>query len=90
MDIPKISPRYDATVGAMARSVRGRSGSEPIDPAKVARVLLDVAQMVEPPLHLLLGSDAVGLIDEEMKRVKAEDDRWAELGRSVDYDAGLR
>jgi len=90
MDIPKISPRYDATVGAMARYIRGRTGSEPIDPAKVARVLLDVAQMAEPPLNLLLGSDAVSLIDEEMKRVKAEDDRWAEVGRSVDYDADFR
>jgi NAD(P)-dependent dehydrogenase (short-subunit alcohol dehydrogenase family) len=85
MEIPAVSPRYDATVGAMGRYIRSRTGQEPIDPAKVARVLLEVAQMDEPPLNLLLGSDAVGLIDAEMKRLKASDDRWAELGRSVDY-----
>ncbi|WP_306204553.1 SDR family NAD(P)-dependent oxidoreductase [Actinoplanes sp. RD1] len=87
MEIPAISPQYDATVGAMGRYLRERTGREPIDPAKVARVLLDVARMPEPPLHLLLGSDAVGLIDAELKQLKAEDDRWAGLGRSVDYDA---
>jgi hypothetical protein len=43
----------------MAAYVRSRTGQEPIDPAKVARVLLDVAELAEPPLHLLLGSDAV-------------------------------
>ncbi|MGK5683654.1 SDR family NAD(P)-dependent oxidoreductase [Actinoplanes sp. URMC 104] len=87
MDIPRISPQYDATVGAMGRYIRGRTGREPIDPVKVARVLLEVARMPEPPLNLPLGSDAVGLVDAEMKRLKAADDRWAELGRSVDYDA---
>jgi NAD(P)-dependent dehydrogenase (short-subunit alcohol dehydrogenase family) len=87
MDIPAISPHYDATVGAMGRYLRERTGQEPIDPVKVARVLLDVARMDDPPLHLLLGSDAVGIIDAELTQLKAADDRWAALGRSVDYDA---
>ncbi|WP_305784062.1 SDR family NAD(P)-dependent oxidoreductase [Symbioplanes lichenis] len=87
MAIPAVSPQYDATVGAMGRYLRDRAGQEPIDPAKVARVLLDVAALADPPLHLLLGSDAVGIIDAEMKQLKAEDDRWAGVGRSVDYDA---
>lgn len=85
MEIPPVSPRYDATVGAMGRYIRGRTGREPIDPAKVARVLLDVARMAEPPLNLPLGSDAVSLVDAEMKRLKASDDHWAALGRGVDY-----
>jgi hypothetical protein len=56
--------------------------SGPIDPAKVARVLLDVAEPPEPPLHLVLGKDAVTRIEAGM----SEDQKWAELGRSVDFD----
>ncbi|PJJ65556.1 SDR family NAD(P)-dependent oxidoreductase [Compostimonas suwonensis] len=85
MEIPAFAERYDATVGALARHLREVNGSEPIDPAKVARVLIEVAAMDEPPLHLALGRDAVDMIAAGMQRLADEDRRWAELGRSVDY-----
>lgn len=86
MDIPEIAPEYEATVGAMAKHLRTATGNEPIDPAKVARVLLDVARMDEPPLHLVLGRDAVDYVAAGMKALTDGDARWAELGRSVDFD----
>ncbi|MFE4610182.1 SDR family NAD(P)-dependent oxidoreductase [Streptomyces niveus] len=86
MDIPEIAPEYAATVGAMAERLRTTTGNEPIDPAKVARVLLDVARMDEPPLHLVLGRDAVDYVADKMKTLADGDARWAELGRSVDFD----
>ena len=52
---------------------------------KVARVLLDVAEMAEPPLHLVLGKDAVDRMRVGMAKQAAEDERWADLGRSVDF-----
>ena len=46
------------TVGAMAR-VHDELGSDSLgDPAKVAQVVLAVAGMAEPPLRLILGSEA--------------------------------
>ncbi|MEU0467022.1 hypothetical protein ABZ215_23730 [Amycolatopsis sp. NPDC006131] len=67
--------------------LRGHRDMEPIDPAKGARVLLHVAEMDEPPLHLVLGSDGVEIIRERMAKLVAEDAKWAALGRSVDFDA---
>jgi NAD(P)-dependent dehydrogenase (short-subunit alcohol dehydrogenase family) len=57
MHVPPISPPYQATVGEMARlhnTTRIARG----DPAKVARVFLEIADMDTPPLRLILGSEA--------------------------------
>jgi NAD(P)-dependent dehydrogenase (short-subunit alcohol dehydrogenase family) len=85
MEIPRFQERYDATVGAMAQRLRTGTGSEPIDPAKVARVFLDIAAMDEPPLHLVLGGHAVDMIADATKEIVDEDARWASVGRSVDF-----
>ena len=58
MAIPTVSAPYEPTVGERARMIRAGLSTEAGDPAKVARVVLDVAAMAEPPLRLLLGSDA--------------------------------
>ncbi|MFC0435563.1 SDR family NAD(P)-dependent oxidoreductase [Kutzneria buriramensis] len=77
--------RYEPVVAPLFGHLQDSRGQEPIDPVKVARVLLDVAEMDEPPLHLVLGKDAVARIKTGMERQLAEDVRWAELGRSVDF-----
>jgi NAD(P)-dependent dehydrogenase (short-subunit alcohol dehydrogenase family) len=48
MDIPAFGPGYEATVGAIGRHLRETSGTEPIDPAKVARAFLDLADNPQP------------------------------------------
>lgn len=86
MEIPEFGPEYEQTIGAMAKRLRASSGEEPIDPAKVARVFLDLADNPEPPLHLVLGADAVDHIAGVMQQTIAEDQQWAQVGRSVDFD----
>jgi NAD(P)-dependent dehydrogenase (short-subunit alcohol dehydrogenase family) len=86
MEVPQHTPAYDQTVGATAKHLRDQAGQAPIDPAKVARVFLDLADNSNPPLHLLLGSDAVGYLAEAMQNTIDEDRKWAEVGRSVDFD----
>jgi NAD(P)-dependent dehydrogenase (short-subunit alcohol dehydrogenase family) len=78
--------RYQPVFAPLFEHLRERRGTEPIDPDKVARVLLDVAQLDEPPLHLVLGTDAVERVKAGMARQVAEDERWAGVGRSVDFD----
>ena len=85
MRTPPLDPAYEQSVGPVITKARGGSGYEPIDPAKVARVLLDIAQLPEPPLQLVLGREAVTYIEQEVKRQLAEDARWAWIGRSVDF-----
>src|SRR5438309_4544074 len=57
-------PEYDSTVGAAARFQREYDGTQPGDPIKAAGVILKVAALREPPLRLLLGSDAVRIAEQ--------------------------
>ena len=77
--------RYQPVVAPLIQHLRSQRGQEPIDPAKVARVLLDVVELDEPPLHLVLGRDAVDRVRAGMAAQLAEDERWADVGRSVDF-----
>ncbi|MFJ9030951.1 SDR family NAD(P)-dependent oxidoreductase [Streptomyces sp. NPDC102274] len=85
MNIPAHAAYYADSVGEVATLLRSTLGREPIDPDKVARVFLDIARMQEPPLHLVLGGDAVDMVADDMRERTAADARWAGLGRSVDF-----
>jgi len=86
MEISPFDPAYVPTVGGLATHLRGNAGREPIDPAKVARVFLDLADHPQPPLHLVLGNDAVDHVAGAMQALIVEDQKWADVGRSVDFD----
>ncbi len=76
---------YDSTVGAMARYQRDYNGKQPGDPAKAAAVILYIASLAEPPLRLLLGSDAANAAEKkDMARIEA-DRRWRDLSVSTDF-----
>jgi NAD(P)-dependent dehydrogenase (short-subunit alcohol dehydrogenase family) len=87
MNVAQCSPDYAPTVGAMAARLRAANGTEPIDPDKVARAFVQMAELNEPPLHLVLGSDAVDLAAAALQKTTDEDRRWAQFGRSVDFGA---
>ncbi|MGH6940271.1 oxidoreductase [Hypericibacter sp.] len=81
-------PDYDATVGRMARYQRDFNGAQPGDPAKAAAVIIHIAGLDEPPLRLLLGSDAVhGAEQNDLARLEA-DRKWRELSLSTDFETG--
>ena len=63
------------------------NGKQPGDPVKAAQVILQVASMSEPPLRLLLGSDAVGIVEKADAAKAAADKRWRELSISTDFAA---
>jgi hypothetical protein len=86
MHVAQRSPDYAPTVGAMAARLRAASGTEPIDPDKVARAFVQIAELTDLPLHLVLGSDAVDLAAAAaQQRTTDGDRRWAQFGRSVDF-----
>jgi hypothetical protein len=81
-------PEYDSTVGAVARFHREYSGHQPGDPNKAAAAILHVAGLAEPPLRLLLGSDAVRLAEQaDLARMQA-DRMWRDLSVSTDFNIG--
>jgi NAD(P)-dependent dehydrogenase (short-subunit alcohol dehydrogenase family) len=87
MHVPPISEPYQPTVGVMAR-MHDELGSDGAlgDPAKVAQVVLKVAGMADPPLRLILGSEAYAYAM-AAARVRAESDAaWHDLTISTDRD----
>lgn len=86
MKVPPVSEPYQATVGAMAKL--HQDGAPPVlgDPAKVAQVVLAIAGLDEPPLRLILGSEAY-LYATAAARARAESDAaWHDLTVSTDRD----
>jgi NAD(P)-dependent dehydrogenase (short-subunit alcohol dehydrogenase family) len=89
MAIHPVSAPYEATVGfSVARLARLDQGLDQAagDPAKVAQVVLQIADLDEPPVRLLLGSDAVlyaGMVEQAQRE---SDARWHELSISTDHD----
>jgi NAD(P)-dependent dehydrogenase (short-subunit alcohol dehydrogenase family) len=78
-------PEYDATVGATVRFQRNYDGKQPGDPAKAAAALLHIASLSEPPLRLLLGSDAYNAAENHALQILASDKEWKDLSISTDY-----
>jgi NAD(P)-dependent dehydrogenase (short-subunit alcohol dehydrogenase family) len=85
MKIAGIDPDYDSSVGYVARHLRANNGKQPGDPAKAARVLINVAEMVEPPLHLLLGRDAMRLAEQAAKMLAESDLKYRDLSSSTEF-----
>jgi hypothetical protein len=53
-----------------------------------AQALLATVDSANPPLHLLLGTDALRRARENLDEVIEEIDRWEETTRSTDFPAG--
>lgn len=86
MTIPPISAPYEQTVGRMVRLHSDMPDRSAGDPAKVADLVLTVADLPEPPLRLLVGSDAYNYAQQVARARMASDEEWRELSVSTDHD----
>ena len=72
-------------MGEAARFQRRYNGRQPGDPKKAAQVILTIVAMKEPPLRLLLGSDAVKLVESADSKKSEADKKWRDLSVSTDF-----
>ncbi|MBP0597157.1 SDR family NAD(P)-dependent oxidoreductase [Herbaspirillum sp. LeCh32-8] len=82
---PQVMPDYEESVGAWMKQLAGVAGNEHSDPARVAQVVLKLAAHPAPPMHLMLGEDALHfytMIEEQ--RVQAAE-RWRQVTTSTGY-----
>ncbi|MFJ5262296.1 SDR family NAD(P)-dependent oxidoreductase [Streptomyces sp. NPDC088387] len=84
MQIPDVSPEYDATVGAMVR-VLDSSVVAAGDPRRAGEILVRVVKHPSPPTHLLLGVGAVEMAQTYSRAQLEEAAAWAPLSRSADF-----
>ncbi len=76
---------YASTAGLRRKENDHTHGTQPGDPARAAQALIILAEADEPPLRVLLGSDAVEVIRAELEQQRTEIDDWEELSRSTDF-----
>ena len=61
-------------------------GTQPRDPDKGARLVVQAIEALEPPFRLLLGSDAVKFAKTVMKDRREEYEKWAYFSRQYDFE----
>ena len=77
-------PDYDALFDPIRQARIDKSGKQLGDPDKAAQAILTLVGMAEPPEHLLIGSDALGLVRGKLEAALADLERHEALTRSTD------
>ena len=88
MQLHPAGPDYDQTVGEFNRMRQKTDGTQPGDPARGARVIVDVVRAPRPPRRLLLGAQAVVMARDAAAVRAAELEHWAETSRAADFPIG--
>jgi NAD(P)-dependent dehydrogenase (short-subunit alcohol dehydrogenase family) len=77
---------YEQTAGNSRRILAEHGGHEPGDPHKAARAIIGAIEAERPPLHLLLGPDALLHVGEKLGRLVEEIGRWAVVSATTGFD----
>lgn len=85
MQLHPAGPDYNATVGEINRMRERTNGKQPGDPARAARIIVDLVRSNEPPRRLLLGAQAVEMARESATIRSEELEKWVEVSRSADF-----
>jgi NAD(P)-dependent dehydrogenase (short-subunit alcohol dehydrogenase family) len=81
---PRSIPDYDAIFDPIRQAREEKSGRQLGDPTKAARAMLAAIAADSPPAHLLLGSDALGLVRGKLSALGDEIRAWETVTVSTD------
>jgi NAD(P)-dependent dehydrogenase (short-subunit alcohol dehydrogenase family) len=84
-DSPAEIADYDKTAGAARRTIRASSGKQPGDPVRAAEAIVSAVESDNPPLHLLLGKNALTLAREKVKALNHDFDAWEKTTIGADF-----
>jgi NAD(P)-dependent dehydrogenase (short-subunit alcohol dehydrogenase family) len=79
---------YDGLARDAERIMADHAGHEPGDPLKAAQAILTIADADAPPLHLLLGEDALKYAGYAAAGLAADIDAWKDLTLSIGFADG--
>ncbi|WIV56103.1 oxidoreductase [Amycolatopsis nalaikhensis] len=79
---------YDELFEPIRAARQAASGNQLGNPAKAAEAVLEVIEAEKPPVHLVLGSDALRLVASGRAAVAADIEAWEALSRSTDFPDG--
>jgi NAD(P)-dependent dehydrogenase (short-subunit alcohol dehydrogenase family) len=78
---------YKGVCEATRERLQNVDGRQPGDPGRAARLMMEVAEMENPPLRLLLGKPAYQVIEAKLERLSREFADWKERGMATDFDS---
>jgi NAD(P)-dependent dehydrogenase (short-subunit alcohol dehydrogenase family) len=82
---PKVEG-YEITVDQRADFFKGGNFVPMGDPDKAAKVMIDLVENPEPPVHLVLGSEAVAILQQADAVRQAEFKKWMPVSISTDHN----
>jgi NAD(P)-dependent dehydrogenase (short-subunit alcohol dehydrogenase family) len=77
---------YESTVDTRAEIFKAGKFVPKSDPVKIAEVILRLVKEEEPPAHLVLGSDAVAILEQTNAVREEEYQKWLPVSLSTDAD----
>ena len=79
---------YAETAGARMKRTAEGSGHQPGDPVRAAQAMIRIAEVENPPRHLVLGAFGVEAVANRLRAALADIEAWRELSLGTDYPAG--
>jgi NAD(P)-dependent dehydrogenase (short-subunit alcohol dehydrogenase family) len=78
---------YAPGVGATVARLAAMAGKQIGDPARGVAAIIEAVRAAEPPLHLVLGSDAFKRTQDKQARLADDLARWKTVSLGTDFDA---
>lgn len=76
---------YKAAKESMDYHKQTINGNQPGDPEKAAKVMIELTEAQNPPLHFFMGSDAVAMAEQKVESFTAEVKEWKKISSSTDF-----
>ncbi|GAA3980021.1 oxidoreductase [Mucilaginibacter dorajii] len=86
MTYAKSIAGYETTVEKRANYFKSGEFKPLGDPDKAAKVMIDIVDHPQPPLHLILGSEGVAIVKASEGAKLAELEKWTPISISTDHD----
>jgi NAD(P)-dependent dehydrogenase (short-subunit alcohol dehydrogenase family) len=80
---------YETTVNARAEYFQTGKFVPVGDPVKAAQAMVNLVEHPEPPVHLILGSEAAGMLKKADEQRKAEFEKWLPVTLSTDHNEAV-
>jgi NAD(P)-dependent dehydrogenase (short-subunit alcohol dehydrogenase family) len=80
---------YADTAGKSREGTHAGHGKQAGDPARGARAIIAAVEAERPPVHMLIGGDALDQLRGKLEAMRRETDAWEEVTRSTEFGLGL-
>lgn len=77
---------YESTVGFVTEFLKGDKFVPMGDPDKAAKAMIEVSEAKDPPVHLVLGSEAATMLKQTNETRNQEFEKWLAVSTSTDAD----